>query len=1009
MPHRLASLFALVLCCLPALAADDPKPDPAREPLPEWLWTYGGEVEKNQAIMFRKVFDLDMPPDQKPASALLWAAGDDEVRVFCNGKAIGSSNEVKEPIVASIKQLLVPGRNVIAIAVRNIDKEGGMVAKATIVMGDGKRIEIVSDKSWKSSRLAPPGWDVARFNDRDWPSVHSFGKYGMQPWGQLPAFQPPQATPAETLQPMAGFKVELLYSVPKATQGSWVCLTSDPRGRLIVSDQFGSLHRVTVGARPEDTQVEEIPGPLGHAQGLLHEKDALYVVVNGGFPGAPSGLYRLRDTNGDDKYDRAEPLLKIPGEGEHGPHAIRRGPDGKLYVIAGNFTKLPAGLSASSPHRNYAEDLLLPRITDTHDPNVWAPGGWIVRGDPDKKDWELVCAGMRNAYDFDFSPHGEIFTYDSDMELDVGMSWYRPNRALMLCSGGDYGFRNGSGKWPDYHADSLGAVVNTGLSSPTGVCFGFGAKFPAKYQRAFLVQDWAYGMLYAVHLMPEGAGYKGSFETLLSGKGLALTDMVVHSDGHLYFTTGGRRTQSGLYRLSYVGNEPTTPVSALDDPAAAEARKLRHALEAFHSKQDPAAIDFAWEHLGSPDRHIRYAARVAVEHQPLDAWREKALAETRPHASVQALIALIRATSFVPDDAKKPVTGPLNPETARAMQPKVLQALGRLNLKSISEEQLVEALRAYQLCVIRLGRPDDATSLALAERLAAVLPHASPVVNRELATLMVYLKHPKVVEKCLAQLAASKVQEDQFHYAMVLRLVDQGWTLDQRKAYFSFLAHAEQNYKGGSNLPRFVQRMRQDAEKTLSEADRTALDPFLKGLQKVAVVQAGPPRQFVRNWQMADLAPELDKTARGRNFASGKAAFEAAQCATCHKFGDTGGATGPDLTGVGNRFNANDILESILLPSKVISDQFADTEFKARGDLIAGRIEAEDDEKVVVRTHPLTAETVTILKKDIKFRRLSKLSTMPEGLVDILKQEEILDLVAYLRAGGNEKDAAFGK
>ena len=69
--------------------------------------------------------------------------------------------------------------------------------------------------------------------------------------------------------------------------------------------------------------------------------------------------------------------------------------------------------------------------------------------------------------------------------------------------GGEYGWRNGTGKWPEYSPDSLGAVVNIGLGSPTGVEFGTGAKFPAKYQRALFINDWTYGKIYAVHMTPE--------------------------------------------------------------------------------------------------------------------------------------------------------------------------------------------------------------------------------------------------------------------------------------------------------------------------------------------------------------------------------------------------------------------------------------------------------------------------------------------------------------------------
>ena len=78
--------------------------------------------------------------------------------------------------------------------------------------------------------------------------------------------------------------------------------------------------------------------PIGEAHGLLWAFDSLYVVVNRGRR-YESGLYRVTDTNNDDRLDKVELLRKLDGGGEHGPHAVILAPDGKsLYVVAGNAT-----------------------------------------------------------------------------------------------------------------------------------------------------------------------------------------------------------------------------------------------------------------------------------------------------------------------------------------------------------------------------------------------------------------------------------------------------------------------------------------------------------------------------------------------------------------------------------------------------------------------------------------------------------------------------------------------
>ena len=97
-----------------------------------------------------------------------------------------------------------------------------------------------------------------------------------------------------------------------------------------------------------------------------------------------------------------------------------------IYMMNGNHTAVPEKIATQSPHQHYREDHLLPRQWDAngHASGVLAPGGYIARTDPEGQHWELLLAGFRNAYDFDFNADGEMFTYDSDMEWDWGTPWY---------------------------------------------------------------------------------------------------------------------------------------------------------------------------------------------------------------------------------------------------------------------------------------------------------------------------------------------------------------------------------------------------------------------------------------------------------------------------------------------------------------------------------------------------------------------------------------------------------
>src|SRR5208337_1842681 len=159
-------------------------------------------------------------------------------------------------------------------------------------------------------------------------------------------------------------------------------------------------------------------------------------------------------------------------------------------------------------------------------------------------------------------------------------------------------------------------LLDIGPGSPVGMSFGYGAKFPAKYQKAMYDLDWTFGTIYALHLEADGSTYKAVKEEFLSRTPLPLTDVAIGPDGAMYFIVGGRGTQSELFRVTYVGKDSTAPVD-YHMAQGAELRALRHQLEEYHAPaaDQEKAVAFIYPHLGHADRFIRYAARVALEHQ----------------------------------------------------------------------------------------------------------------------------------------------------------------------------------------------------------------------------------------------------------------------------------------------------------------------------------------------------------------------------------------------------------
>jgi putative heme-binding domain-containing protein len=829
----------------------------------------------------------------------------------------------------------------------------------------------------------------------------------------------------------SGFKVEHLFTVPKDELGSWVSITVDDKGRLLVCDQGEKgLCRVTPPTTEAgETKVEHLKTNIGAAQGMLYAFGSLYLSVNRARNAG--GLFRLRDTKGDDQFDEIVKLKGLTGPaGEHGPHALRLSPDGKsIFMVCGNHTDLPFKPADMPGHPEYKsllpvnwdEDLILPRLWDPngHARNRMAPGGWIAQTDPDGKTWNMFSVGYRNCYDFDFNADGELITYDSDMEWDMGLPWYRATRIVHATPGSEYGWRSGAGVWPWYYVDSLAPMADVGPGSPVGVTFGYGTKFPAKYQRAFYACDWTFGTIYAIHLEPEGSSYKAVKEEFLSRNALPLTDITIGPDGALYFIVGGRNLQSELYRVTYTGPDSTEKVSGRDWRGSLE-RATRHKIETYQGNvaDDPAAaVDFLWPYLGHADRFIRYAARVALEFQPVSLWQDRVLSSHDPETLITAAVALAH-------------------QGDKAIQPQLLDALNHIRFNALSLMEQLELLRAYELALVRFGPPSDAARDALVKRLDELYPGTNDLVNRELCNLLCNLQSPTVVAETMPLLEQpSPPPSEQFGelltrnrsygrpieammenhpdqqkiaYAYALRNVKTGWTIPQRQSFFAVLRDAGRA-AGGHSFSGYLRDIDREAFENCTDSERLAIEAM--GLRKPFVVPPLPkPAGPGHDWTMDEVLKLAETGLTSRDFNNGKKMFSAARCVVCHRFGADGGATGPDLTQLAGRFTLQAVTESIIEPSKVIADQYKASTIVVNGKQYNGRIVADLGDKIVVVTDPEdSTKTVELPKADIESETPSPISLMPVGLLKPLNDHEILDLLAYLLSRGNPQDPMFNR
>lgn len=585
----------------------------------QWIWNHGSDVSTpvtpGKTCYFRKPINLKVR-----SIGRVEIAADDQFDLFVNGKKIGSGQSSRELQQFDISEQLEVGRNVIAVKVVNTHGSTAALAARVSIKPEKqpKWFTFSTDPSWRVSDIENPMWQSVVFNDRLWGTAASFGELGdTVPWDRAEdVVAEVQTEQQERFQIQKGFGVQRVLD--DQDLGSIIAMTFNEFGHMIVSRENGPL--LLISDKDQDgipEHVTEYCDQVTNCHGILALNGEVFVTGDG-----PEGnaLYRLSDADRNGHLEGVKAIVKFNKHtGEHGPHGVRLGPDGMIYVTVGNHAQAIGEKGDGETLRNSYEGDLLPRYEDPngHGVGVKAPGGTVIRTDIDGSMIETVAGGLRNAYDLVFHPEGSLFVHDSDMESDQQTSWYRPTALFDVPEGGELGWRTGWAKWPEYYMDRLPNLLDTGRGSPTGATCYEHHMFPARYHQSLFLADWSEGRILNVRLKPRQAGYVAESEVFLKGQPLNVSDLEVGPDGAIYFCTGGRGTSGGIYRVVYKGDVPER-MRQLGTGISAAIRQPQ--IESAWARQSVAAVR---QELG--DRWGQLVAGVALSNDNPPHYRTRAI------------------------------------------------------------------------------------------------------------------------------------------------------------------------------------------------------------------------------------------------------------------------------------------------------------------------------------------------------------------------------------------------
>jgi putative heme-binding domain-containing protein len=411
-------------------------------------------------------------------------------------------------------------------------------------------------------------------------------------------------------------------------------------------------------------------------------------------------------------------------------------------------------------------------------------------------------------------------------------------------------------------------------------------------------------------------------------------------------------------------------------------------LESLHGMSQPGAVGTLLTHLGHADRFVRYAARVALEWQPIDSWEHLVLAAEDPVARIEGCVALARCST-----ARDPHRVAL-----------IFSALAQIDWNGLTVGQKLAWLRACELALIRTECHDAKMLHEIGQHLLPKFPTGVPELDMVIGRLLVYCRMPDALPPMLEIMYHAPTQQERIAVAYNLRSALPLMSAQQQSRYLSWFGKLD-GVRGGESLRGFLRMIRDDAATSLDDAARQRLAPLLSiAVTEVAAGPIVPTGPVIEEYSVDRVVEIVEQSNAVSSAANARAAFAKALCFHCHRVGDEGGATGPDLTTAHRRFSVRYLAESMVSPDHEISDRFRTSTFLLQdGQSITGRVANMNQDEIRVVTDMLNPGAFTSIdRSQIDEIQPSPASEMPKGLLNVLTPQEIRDLFGFLRSEGKQ-------